>query len=96
MNWRLHVRFQELSLRDAYWEQAIAMPQLMPMLMARELRTRLYLARPEVAFEHNDRAALAPLARWTLDFWPSTQISLEVGERSLQAAPEEPDLRLET
>jgi hypothetical protein len=96
MAWQLHARFQELEVRDSFWEQVITMPQLRPLLESSALRTRLYLVRPVVAFEHNDREALAPLARWLLDFWPSAQISLSQGDRSILSLGEETQIYLET
>lgn len=89
MVWRLHVRFQEMELRDAFWEQVPGMPQLVPLVVARELRARLHMAQPVVVFEHNDRAVLAPLARWALDWWPSAQIELSRGGRGTGEEAEE-------
>lgn len=88
MAWHLHVRFQETALRDAYWDQVTALPQLAPLLESAALRTRQYLARPVVAFEHIDRETLARLVRWTLDFWPSAQISLSQSEHSIVLEPD--------
>ncbi|MFC4328327.1 hypothetical protein ACFPC0_10865 [Streptomyces andamanensis] len=85
MMWQLHVEFQEAELRDAYWEQVCALPQLQPLLESGALRPCLHLALPVVRVMHPDRDALAPLCRWTLDFWPSAQIGLAlVTEGALQ------------
>jgi len=96
MTWQLHVRFQEMELRDAYWDQVTAMPQLAPLLESVNLRTRLYLARPVAVLECEARDTLAALARYTLDFWSSAQISLHQGGRGIASLDEGAEVYLET
>lgn len=79
MTWYLTVTFQENELRDEFWEQAPELPHITPLIAIGELQTRYYTSRPEIAFIHHNREVLAPLARYTLDFWPSAQINLSRG-----------------
>lgn len=96
MAWQLHVRFQEMELRDAYWDQVAAMPQLANLLEGCGLRARLYMARPEAVLECDVRETLAALARWTLDYWQSAQISLIQGPWSIRCLGDGADLYAET
>lgn len=96
MSWQLQVRFQEMELRDAYWEQVTAMPQLANLLQHCGLRTRQYLNRPVVVLECDVRDTLAALARFTLDYWQSAQISLHQGGRTIESLDEGADVYLET
>lgn len=96
MAWQLNVRFEEMELRDAYWDQLIAQPQLKPPLESSTLRTRLYMARPVVALEADTRDILAKLVRYTLDYWPSAEVSLHRGSLSITSLPEDVDIYLET
>lgn len=86
MLWYLTVTFQEGELRDEFWEQAPDLPHIAAHMAIGDLRTRYYTARPAVAFIHHRREVLATLARYTLDFWPSAQINLSLGEPDTSAS----------
>jgi hypothetical protein len=96
VTWQLHVRFQEMELRDAYWEQVGAWPHLAPLFNSHDLRARLSVVRPTVVLEHAEREMLARLCRLTLDFWRSAEVSLHRAQRRIENLDEGADIYLET
>ncbi|MFF9265867.1 hypothetical protein [Streptomyces longwoodensis] len=96
MTWQLHVRFQEMDLRDAYWDEVNRLPQVRPRLAAHTLRTRLFLARPVALLESEERDTLAILLRYTLDFWKSAEVSLSRASHPLYPVSDTAEVTLDS